>query len=427
VSEVTGNAARPELPEGWEWRALADIGTWMGGGTPSKQRAEFWEGGTIPWVSPKDMKTSCLGGTQDAITERAVEGSSAKVFDANSVALVVRSGILEHTLPVALVPFKATANQDMRVVTPRAGIDAEWLMYALQAEAEMIRRTCRKDGTTVASIDVPKLAAWALPVPPLDEQRRIVERISRLLMEISDGEELLDRATLLHSVLRSRWLTDLLHLGDWSVPNTWSSRKLPEVAHLSSGGTPSRSRSDYFGPGHPWVKIGDLTEGKVVITEEWITDAGLANSSAELLPAGTVLLAMYGASIGRTGILGVEAATNQAICAMRPRSNEINAEYLLLVLQASKETFVTAGYGGAQPNISQRYLKGVRVPVPPLEEQEEIVRRVADMASGIATLERAVAQSKAQSGRLRRGVLSHAVSGALHREAKDSEPASVCR
>lgn len=409
----SGNGDLPELPDGWEWKELADLGAWVGGGTPSKQRADFWKDGTVPWVSPKDLKTWRLDSTQDMISEAAVEGSSAKLFDANSIALVVRSGILEHTLPIALVPFRATANQDMRVVTPGEGALAEWLLYALQADAEEIRRACSKDGTTVASINVPKLAKWALPVPPLEEQRRIAERINRLLMEISDGEDLLDRTATLQGVFRSRALAEVLHLRDRSFPEAWASKKLPEVADLSSGGTPSRARPDYFGPGHLWVKIGDLTEGKVAATEESITAAGLTDSSAELLPAGTVLLAMYGASIGRTGVLGVEATTNQAICAMRPRSTEITADYLLLVLQASKETFVAAGYGGAQPNISQRYLKGFEIPVPPLAEQASIVQRVADMASAIAVSEEALTQGRRQVGRLRRSTLSQAMSGAL--------------
>jgi len=87
------------------------------------------------------------------------------------------------------------------------------------------------------------------------------------------------------------------------------------------------------------------------------------------------------------------------------------------VLQASKETFVKAGYGGAQPNISQRYLKGFEIPVPPLEEQAGIVRRVADMASAVAKFEGALMRSKVQAGRLRRSAINHAVSGSLHREA----------
>lgn len=186
--------SRPELPERWQWKTLADLGNWVGGGTPSKQRADFWEDGTIPWVSPKDMKTWRLDSTQDLISKAAVDGSSAKLFDANSVALVVRSGILEHTLPVALVPFAATANQDMRVVTPGEDVLAEWLLYALQADAELIRRACSKDGTTVASINVAKLTEWTLAVPPPEEQLRIVATIEQWMEALADGEDRLTAA-----------------------------------------------------------------------------------------------------------------------------------------------------------------------------------------------------------------------------------------
>jgi type I restriction enzyme S subunit len=119
-----------DLPATWAWRALADLGEWCGGGTPSKQRSDFWDWGSIPWVSPKDMKSHRLADTQDHITRAAVEGSAAKLFPAKSIALVVRSGILEHTLPVALVPFEATANQDMRVLAPEPDINSDWAEVA---------------------------------------------------------------------------------------------------------------------------------------------------------------------------------------------------------------------------------------------------------------------------------------------------------
>jgi type I restriction enzyme S subunit len=239
----------------------------------------------------------------------------------------------------------------------------------------------------------------------------MTQSCSEITYDHPRSPKLLDRAVLLQEVFRSRVRAEVLHLGERNFPGTWSCKKLPEVAELSSGGTPLRSRPEYFGSDHPWVKIGDLTEGEVAATEESITAVGLINSSAELLPVGTVLLAMYGASIGRTGVLGVEASTNQAICAMRPRSTEITSEYLLLVVQASKEAFVAAGYGGAQPNISQRYLKDFEIPVPPLEEQASIARRVADMGGTMATSEAALTQAKRQVDRLRRSALSRGVSG----------------
>src|SRR4051812_8238527 len=90
------------LPDGWAWIPLGDVGTWMGGGTPSKANAAFWSNGTVPWVSPKDMKVAVIGETEDKITADAVECSSAKYVPEGSVLMVMRSGILRHSFPVAV-------------------------------------------------------------------------------------------------------------------------------------------------------------------------------------------------------------------------------------------------------------------------------------------------------------------------------------
>src|SRR5215831_4861426 len=97
-------------PVGVDVVRLGDLGTWYGGGTPSKARRDFWEGGTIPWISPKDMGPAVLKTTEDRITAAAVAGSATKLVSANAVAIVVRSSILEHTLPVAFVPFESSLN-----------------------------------------------------------------------------------------------------------------------------------------------------------------------------------------------------------------------------------------------------------------------------------------------------------------------------
>ena len=116
----------------WQTVPLCDVGTWYGGATPSKGTAAFWTEGTIPWLSPKDMGPEVLRSTQDHITPAAVEGSSAKLVPAGSVAVVVRSGIIERTIPVSLVPFDTTLNQDMKAVQPRADIDARWIASDLR-------------------------------------------------------------------------------------------------------------------------------------------------------------------------------------------------------------------------------------------------------------------------------------------------------
>ena len=120
-------------PEGVAFETLADIGVWYGGGTPSKSRADYWRGGTIPWVSPKDMGKSIIDSAEDYITEAAVQGSATRLVPANSVAIVVRSSILDRILPTALIPVPVALNQDMKAVVPRSGILPEYVAHLLRS------------------------------------------------------------------------------------------------------------------------------------------------------------------------------------------------------------------------------------------------------------------------------------------------------
>lgn len=148
--------------------------------------------------------------------------------------------------------------------------------------------------------------------------------------------------------------------------------RLGELYAISSGGTPSRKHPEYYENGSiPWVKTGDLKNIYLSITDEKITVDGLNNSSARLYPAGTVLLAMYGATIGATSILKIEAATNQACAAFTPRADVI-PQYLYLFFESQKSRFIKDAVGGAQPNISAGYLRKIEIPLPPLDEQRKI-------------------------------------------------------
>lgn len=150
-------------------------------------------------------------------------------------------------------------------------------------------------------------------------------------------------------------------------------RKLGDLCTITSGGTPARSRPEYFGGSVPWVKISDLVQGEIRTTEETLSESGLQNSSAKILPAGTVLISIF-ATIGRTATLTVDAATNQAIAGVTPRNPaEISPAYLRYCLDSVRPELERKARGVAQPNINQALLKSLDVPVPPIEEQRRIV------------------------------------------------------
>lgn len=165
---------------------IADLGKWYGGKTPSMAEKKYWESGTIPWVSSKDVKQPILSDTIDHITNAAVDEASMTVYPAGSVAIVTRSGILRHTFPVTYIPFETTVNQDIKILVTKEGISSRYVSHALQAYGESIRRTTKKQGGTVDSLDFQKVLAYKIPVPPLDVQNRIVNVLDNFEKICSD-------------------------------------------------------------------------------------------------------------------------------------------------------------------------------------------------------------------------------------------------
>jgi type I restriction enzyme S subunit len=156
------------------------------------------------------------------------------------------------------------------------------------------------------------------------------------------------------------------------IPKTWQVVKIEDVAETTSGGTPNRSKKEYYGGTIPWVKSGELKDSIIYDTEEKITELGLRNSAAKILPRGTLLVAMYGATVGKTAILGIEATTNQAVCAILPKNNRLNLKFLQYYIIFVRNRWILQSSGGAQPNISQEIIKTSKIPLPDPEEQKKI-------------------------------------------------------
>jgi len=173
----------------------------------------------------------------------------------------------------------------------------------------------------------------------------------------------------------------------------WVVKKLGEVTMMTSGGTPSRAHPEYYGGMIPWVKSGELHQPVVYETEERLTEEGLDNSSAKLQPIGTVLIAMYGATVGAVSELGVVASTNQAICCVTPRKGSLVKEYFIQALKLRTSELLSLRTGGAQPNLSQEKIRALDIPIPPLALQKrfsDLICRVSELQEKQAVRRRAL-------------------------------------
>ncbi|MDX9692229.1 MAG: restriction endonuclease subunit S [Acholeplasmataceae bacterium] len=174
----------------------------------------------------------------------------------------------------------------------------------------------------------------------------------------------------------------------FELPSNWIWTKLGVIGVWKAGSTPSRSKPEYYRNGTiPWLKTGDLNNSYINEVPEYVTQKALDETSLTIQPKGAVLIAMYGATIGKLGILNIEATTNQACCACIV-NDKVDNKYLFYYLMAMKDEFIGKGVGGAQPNISKEKIINSLISIPPIEEQIRIVEKLDKMMSLIDSLEK---------------------------------------
>jgi type I restriction enzyme S subunit len=249
-------------------------------------------------------------------------------------------------------------------------IDSDFFYHLLRSQVIYTEFARLAAGATVKNLNIELVSRVKVRLPPLSEQRRIAE--------------VLDRAEALRAKRRGALaefdgLTRAVFSEMFGDPannhHRWLVAKLGDVARTTSGGTPGRGVPEYFGGPIPWVKSGELHQETVTITEETLTVRGVAESSAKVMPPGTVLVAMYGATVGAVATLGIAAATNQAVCCIQP-SRELEPVYLVHLLKHLTPSLLAKRVGGAQPNLSQELLRNMHIVVPPHDAQHEFSKRI---------------------------------------------------
>ncbi len=359
----------------WPTHPLSEIAAFVGGGTPSKSRSEFWTG-SIPWVSPKDMREREIFDAEDHVTSEAVASSATQIVPSGSVLVVARSGILARHLPIAIARRSIALNQDMKALLPTSSVLPEYLAYAIESQAASILAECVKRGATVHSLDISKFKALKIPKPPLPEQRRIVEILDeadRLRNLRAEADAKADR------ILPALFIK---MFGD-PATNQHRWREVPIrsfVAAIKAGwSAPSESRlrlPHEFGV----LKVSAVTSGRFRPSEH--------KAVSEIPPDATLV------TPARGDLLMSRANTRELVAATclvdRDEPKLFLSDKLWLIvpdpLQASgpflKQLFSidairdrlrarSTGTSGSMLNLSQEAFLGTTVPLPPLPRQQK--------------------------------------------------------
>ena len=391
-----------EVPEGWVWATLGEVGTWQSGGTPSRSNKTYY-GGNIPWLKTGDLNDGLISYIPESITEEAVANSSAKINPTGSVLIAMYGATIGK---LGILTFPATTNQACCACIEFNAIIQLYLFYFLLSQRNEF--IAKGGGGAQPNISKEIIVNTFIPLPPLSEQQRIVMEIEKWFALIDQVEQ--GKADLQNTIKQTKSkILDLAIHGKlvpqdpndepaiellkrinpdftpcdnghypqlpFEAPQNWSWTTLGKIGKWQSGSTPNRLNKDYYNGNIPWLKTGDLNNGYITHIPESITEKALNETSLKLNPTGSVLIAMYGATIGKIGILTFPATTNQACCACEV-FNGIDKEFLFLFLLSHREEFIKMGGGGAQPNISKEKIINTYIPLPPFAEQKRIVNTV---------------------------------------------------
>ncbi|RYE52022.1 MAG: restriction endonuclease subunit S [Sphingobacteriales bacterium] len=364
----------------WKEYRLGDLCTKIGSGaTPKGGKEAYLEEGEFALVRSQNVLDFSF--SYDGLAYINKEQASKL----NNVALQQDDVLLNITgdsvarvcqVPTEILP--ARVNQHVAIIRPDTEkLDQKFLKYyLLNPQFKKFMLGLSSVGGTRNALTKVMIEDFRLHLPEINTQKRIASILSSLDEKIELNRQTAQTLEAIAQAIFKEWFVDFnfpgatgemqeSELGE--IPKGWNIKKLGEIYKTTSGGTPSRTKLEYYENGNiPWVKSKELENTFIISTEEHITEEALKKSSAKLLPKHSVLIAMYGATVGEVGIISQEATCNQAICAFLP-NDRYSYPFIYQYLLNNKADIISRAVGSAQQNISQDLLKRIMLVVPPTE------------------------------------------------------------
>ncbi len=420
-----------DIPESWEWARLKTLLLQASTGPFGSMlhQSDYVEEGT-PLVNPADIINATISDIKiKKVSSSTVERLATYKLSSKDV-VIGRRGEMGRSAVVTNRENGWLCGTGCFFVTPSSGLLPDYLVFLLSTPYIKESLLSKSVGTTMNNLNHGILGHLLIPFPPKTEQKRILAKIEELLPHVEEyGKAETDisklnaelpeqlKKSILQWAIQGRLVpqdpTDepasellkrikaekaaLIKSGKlkkekplppisedeipFEIPDSWQWVRLGDIGTWKAGATPSRQEPTYYNGGTiPWLKTGDLNDGYITNVPEFITEKALAETSVHLNPVGSVLIAMYGATIGKLGILQIEATTNQACCACQPFPQILNT-YLFFFLLSQRKNFSALGAGGAQPNISREKIINCLFPLPPLAEQKRITKKLETILS----------------------------------------------
>ncbi|MDB6257509.1 restriction endonuclease subunit S [Lactobacillus amylovorus] len=418
-----------DIPDSWEWIRLGNICEPIRYGFTSSAK----DNGNSKLVRITDIQNNNVNWNNVPFCDvpkvklKDLQLKTNDILIARTGGTVGKSFVVKNISEVAvfasyLIRIRLIDNELIDFVKYFLDSPYYWQMISL-----------KQSGTGQPNVNATKLSEILIPIPPIEEQKRIVAKIEKLMPLVAEYAESYNHLQKIDNEFEDKLKQSVLQYAmegklvkqdpsdepaselikkienekaelikegkikknkklpaitddekTFDIPNSWEWVRLGNIGDWGAGATPSRQHPEYYGGDVLWLKTGDLNDGVIQDTSEKITEAGVANSSVKVNQPGNILIAMYGATIGKLGIVGKTLVTNQACCGCTPFKGIYNL-YLFYYLLSARNRLIELGSGGAQPNISKTKIENFIFPLPPLEEQKRIVTKIEKIMNSINT------------------------------------------
>ena len=375
-----------EVPASWSIIPLEYLATFSGGKTPSMDNKEYWNNGKHLWVTSKDMKSVHITDSLMKISDSALE--QMNIYPKGTLLLVTRSGILRHTLPIAILGDEATVNQDIKTISCHFPNINRYLYYAIKAQEQVILEQYHKDGTTVDSIDFDKFKKLPIPLPPIEEQSRIIAEINRLFALVDTIE---NNQTDLESTIaqtKSKILDLAIHgklvpQDPNDEPASELLKRINPAAEITCDNGHYQNLPDSWCVA-PMGMLCSLSDGekqtgveRINLDVKYLRGERDAKTLAvgKFTPANSLLILVDGENSGevfRAPIEGYQGSTFKQLSI----KDDMNTDYVLQVINLHRKTLRENKVGSAIPHLNKKLFKEIEVPIPPYNEQKRIVEAI---------------------------------------------------
>jgi type I restriction enzyme S subunit len=407
----------------WAELALGVLGEWRSGATPSKANPAYWTDGDVPWISPKTMKRKVITGSEEAVTQRAVEDGVATIVPGGSLLIVVRSGILRHSVPVAVTQVECAINQDLRALLPHKAVDPYFVAAQLRWRANELLSVARKVGVTVDSLDFGRLLSFAIRLPSTDEQRRISSRLDELDEQIRGTETALSVASDAIQTIRSGAAGRLL-LPRHAPSALLSKEALVRVDDMVA--EPVRTGLSVRGnpepPGVPSIRLSAMARPHVDMSDVRYLPVPSEQVEHLILEKGDILISRGSGTRGFVGRASlVVQGDGQTIFPdkafrIRLTADKVIPEWFLAVWNSApirarlqQRARTTAGIWMIQAT----EIVSTALPIPSLQQQESDLERLAVIDSQLDGVTRKITRAKRLLEKTQGVLYSEAFSGQL--------------